>query len=44
MSRQLVSSMETNNASVKAKGFLSLLDALAMIRHDALLYIRQSCR
>jgi len=40
MFRQLVSFVETNNASVKAKEFLSLLDALTMIYHDAFLYIR----
>ncbi len=44
MLRQFVSFVETNNASVKAKEFSLLLDALAMIRHDALLYIRRSCR
>ncbi len=32
----------TNNASVKAKEFSSLLDALVVVRHDALLYIRRS--
>jgi len=40
MSRQLVLSMKTNNANVKVKEFLLLSNVFAMIRHDALLYIR----
>ncbi len=32
--------MKTNNVSVKAKEFSSLLNVFAMIRHNALLYIR----
>jgi len=44
MPRQLISFEGTNNSGVKAKEFSSLLGALAVIRHDALLYIRQSCR
>jgi len=44
MPRQLVSSVETNNAGVKAEGFWSLSSALAVIHHDALLYIYRFCR
>ncbi len=44
MSRQLVLSRKTNNVDVKAKGFWSLSNALAMIHHDASLCIRQFCR
>jgi hypothetical protein len=44
MPRQLVSSVGTNNANVKAKEFWSLSSALAVIHHDVLLYIRRFCR
>jgi hypothetical protein len=44
MSRQLILSVGTNNAGVKAKEFLSFSSALAMIRHDVLLYIHRFCR
>ena len=44
MPRQFVSFVKTNNIDVEAKEFWSLLDALAMIYHDVLLYIRRSCR
>jgi len=43
MSQQFVSSIRTNNVNVKTKEFSSLLNVFAMIRHDALLYICQSC-
>ncbi len=39
MSWQLVLSIKTNNVNVKAKEFLLLLDAFAIIRYNALLYI-----
>jgi len=42
MFRQLVLFVKTNNVNVKAKEFLSLLSAFAIIRHNALLYIRRS--
>jgi len=44
MSRQLVSFVGIDNASVKAKGFSLLLGAFVVVRHDVLLYIRQFCR
>jgi len=44
MPRQSILSKETNSSGAKAKEFSSLLGALAMVRHDALLCIRQSCR
>jgi len=44
MFRQSILSIRTNNVDVKAKGFSLLLGALAVIRHDVLLYIRQFCR
>jgi hypothetical protein len=44
MFQQLVLFVETNNADVKAKEFLSLLSAFAVIRHDVLLYIHRFCR
>jgi len=43
MFRQLVSFVKTNNASVKAKEFSSLLSAFVVIRYNALLYIRRFC-
>jgi len=44
MFRQFVLFVKTNNVNVKAKEFLLLLDALAMIRYNALLYILRFCR
>jgi len=44
MFRQLVLFVKTNNVDVKVKEFSSLLDVFAMIRHNALLYIRRSFR
>jgi len=39
MSRQLVLSIETNNINIKAKEFLLLLSAFAIICYNVLLYI-----
>jgi hypothetical protein len=44
MFRQLVLFRKTNNASVKAKEFWSLLGVFAIIHHDVLLYIRRFCQ
>ncbi len=43
MFRQLVLFVKTNNANVKIKEFLLLLDVFAIIRYNVLLYIRRSC-
>jgi len=43
MSRQLASCWETGNADAKAKVSWSSLGVSAVIRHDALLYIRRFC-
>jgi len=43
MSRQLVLFVKTNNANVKAKEFLLLLNVFVVICYNVLLYIRRFC-
>ncbi len=43
MFRQLILSIEINNANVKFKEFLLLLSAFVVIRYNALLYICRFC-